>query len=69
MLQNNYIVDKKLETKINIADFTTLNFKIKQNAVAWLFFENKGQQDSDTQINIELDESASCERFTLSVLI
>jgi len=63
MLQNNYVIDKKLETKINIADFTTLNFKVKQNAVACLFFECKGQQNSDTQINIELDESASCELY------
>jgi len=63
MLENNYIIDKSLETKINIADFNTLNFKIKSNAKACLFFEAKGNQDSDTKINVELDENASCELY------
>lgn len=63
MTESNYIIDKKLETKINISDFNTLNFKVKPNAKACLFFETKGKKDSDTKINVELEENSSCELY------
>ena len=63
MLENNYIIDKSLETKINIADFHTLNFKIKPNAKACLFFEAKSKADSNTKINVELGENSFCELY------
>jgi Fe-S cluster assembly scaffold protein SufB len=63
MLQNDYVIDTKLETKINIADFNVLNFKVKPNAKACLFFENKSTKNVNTKINVELEESASCELY------
>ena len=41
MSSSDYVIEKQLETKINIANFNTLNFKVKPNAKACLFFETK----------------------------
>jgi Fe-S cluster assembly protein SufD len=59
----NYIIEKKLETKINIQDDSILNFEVQKNASACLFFECKGSNNIDTKINVKLDENASCELY------
>ena len=63
MTSSDYVIEKQLETKINIANFHTLNFKVKPNAKACLFFETKGKDISDTKINVELEENSSCELY------
>ncbi len=63
MSSSELIIEKELETKINIADFTTIDIKVKENAKACLFFETKGKEVSETKINVELDENASCDLF------
>jgi|TARA_B100001094_G_scaffold78869_2_gene75159 Fe-S cluster assembly protein SufD len=63
MSSNEYVIEKHLETKINIAEFDTLNFKVMPNAKACLFFETKGKDISSTQINVELEENSSCELY------
>ena len=62
-MDSHYVVDKSLDHKINLQEDSTINVDVKRDAVACLFFECKGQQNSNTQINIELDESASCELY------
>ena len=63
MSSSDYVIERQLETKINIANFNTLNFKVKPNAKACLFFETKGKDISDTKINVELEENSSCELY------
>ena len=37
---SNYVVDKVIDSKINVQDNSTLNFDIKENASACIFFKN-----------------------------
>lgn len=63
MSSSELIIEKELETKINIADLDIVDVKVKANAKACLFFETKGKDITETKINIELGENASCDLF------
>ena len=63
MSSSELVIEKELETKINIADLDTVDVKVKANAKACLFFETKGKDITETKINVELGENASCDLF------
>ena len=58
---SNYVVDKVIDSKINVQDNSTLNFDIKENASACIFFKNSS--GVSTKINTTLHENSVCEMF------
>ena len=58
---SNYVVDKAFDSKIDVQDDSILNFNIKENASACIFFKNSS--GASTEINVTLHENSVCEMF------
>ena len=58
---SNYVVDKAFDSKIDVQDDSILNFNVKENVSACIFFKNSS--GVSTEINVTLHENSVCEMF------
>lgn len=59
---SNYVIEGKLQSKIELKEDSIINVNIKKNASACLYFETSTNINK-AKINVELEKNASCELF------